>query len=59
MNTSSIFPLRLLYDGSCPVCRLELHSLKERDHADKLRLIDITAGDAADGTNRKADAALP
>lgn len=41
MNTASIFPLSLLYDGSCPVCRLELHSLKERDHAHRLRLIDI------------------
>jgi predicted DCC family thiol-disulfide oxidoreductase YuxK len=45
MNAPSIFPLSLLYDGSCSVCRLELHSLKERDHGNRLRLIDIAQPD--------------
>jgi predicted DCC family thiol-disulfide oxidoreductase YuxK len=44
------FPLTLLYDASCPVCRLEMHALRERDlakHADAplLRLVDISAPD--------------
>jgi predicted DCC family thiol-disulfide oxidoreductase YuxK len=42
------FPLTLLYDASCPVCRLEMHALRERDlakHPDAplLRLVDISA----------------
>jgi predicted DCC family thiol-disulfide oxidoreductase YuxK len=42
------FPLTLLYDASCPVCRLEMHALRERDlakHPDAplLRLVDMSA----------------
>jgi predicted DCC family thiol-disulfide oxidoreductase YuxK len=42
------FPLTLLYDASCPVCRLEMHALRERDlakHSDAplLRLVDMSA----------------
>jgi predicted DCC family thiol-disulfide oxidoreductase YuxK len=47
MNTAN-FPLTLLYDASCPVCRLEMHALRERDlakHPDAplLRLVDMSA----------------
>jgi predicted DCC family thiol-disulfide oxidoreductase YuxK len=47
MNTND-FPLTLLYDASCPVCRLEIHALRDRDlakHPDAplLRLVDISA----------------
>jgi predicted DCC family thiol-disulfide oxidoreductase YuxK len=46
MNTS--YPLTLLYDASCPVCRLEMHALRERDlalHPDAplLRMVDMSA----------------
>jgi predicted DCC family thiol-disulfide oxidoreductase YuxK len=42
------FPLTLLYDASCPVCRLEMHALRDRDvtqHPDAplLRVVDISA----------------
>jgi predicted DCC family thiol-disulfide oxidoreductase YuxK len=47
MNDNN-FPLTLLYDASCPVCRLEMHALRERDmakhpNAPLLRLVDISA----------------
>jgi predicted DCC family thiol-disulfide oxidoreductase YuxK len=38
-----LYPLTLLYDSSCAVCRLEMDELRERDAAAKLRLIDISA----------------
>mgnify|MGYP003417312638 CR=1 FL=1 len=38
-----IYPLTLLYDRRCPVCRLEMDELRERDAASKLRFIDISA----------------
>ncbi len=44
MSTStptSSYPVHLLYDSACPLCRLEMHSLKARDHANRLRLVDI------------------
>jgi predicted DCC family thiol-disulfide oxidoreductase YuxK len=42
------FPLTLFYDASCPVCRLEMHALRERDlianpDAPKLYLVDMSA----------------
>jgi predicted DCC family thiol-disulfide oxidoreductase YuxK len=47
MNTNN-YPLTLLFDASCPVCRLEMHALHERDlaahpQAPMLRLVDISA----------------
>jgi predicted DCC family thiol-disulfide oxidoreductase YuxK len=47
MKTNN-FPLTLFYDASCPVCRLEMHALRERDlakHPDTplLRLVDMSA----------------
>jgi predicted DCC family thiol-disulfide oxidoreductase YuxK len=47
MNAAN-YPLTLLYDASCPVCRLEMHALRDRDvaqHPDAPlpRLIDISA----------------
>jgi predicted DCC family thiol-disulfide oxidoreductase YuxK len=32
MNAAD-FPLTVLYDASCPVCRLEMHALRDRDLA--------------------------
>lgn len=39
----SVYPLTLLYDRNCRVCRLEMDELRERDAASKLRFIDISA----------------
>jgi predicted DCC family thiol-disulfide oxidoreductase YuxK len=33
----------VLYDGSCPVCALEMRHLLARDRAGRLRYVDITA----------------
>ena len=37
------YPLHLLYDSACPVCRLEMHELAARDVHGRLRLVDIAA----------------
>ena len=33
----------VFYDHSCPLCRLEMARLKQRDHLDRLRMIDISS----------------
>ena len=38
---ATAFPLRILYDGACPLCHLEMHKLKARDRSARLHLIDI------------------
>lgn len=42
MNTL-IYPLTLLYDGTCPVCTLEMDNLKNRNAEGLLRFMDISA----------------
>lgn len=37
------YPLTLFYDAACPVCSLEMDHLRERDHAGRLRFVDIGA----------------
>ncbi len=37
------YPLSLLYDRACPVCRSEMHALAARDRRARLRLVDISA----------------
>jgi predicted DCC family thiol-disulfide oxidoreductase YuxK len=39
----SAYPLTLLYDASCPVCRLEMDELRYRDRAGQLIFADISA----------------
>jgi predicted DCC family thiol-disulfide oxidoreductase YuxK len=41
-STPSIYPLTLLYDRRCAVCRLEMDDLRARDDESKLRFIDIS-----------------
>jgi len=36
------YPLCILYDHSCPLCRLEIENLMARNHAGKLQFIDIS-----------------
>jgi predicted DCC family thiol-disulfide oxidoreductase YuxK len=38
-----IYPLTLLYDGQCPVCRLEMDELRTQDRHGRLRFEDISA----------------
>ncbi len=42
MNT---YPLTLLYDEACPLCRLEMDNLKSRNAKGLLRFVDISAAD--------------
>lgn len=46
------YPLTLLFDGGCPLCRLEMDRLRERDGMRRLVFVDISAPgfDAADYT---------
>lgn len=37
----AIYPLTLLYDGTCAVCSLEMDHLRERNHAGRLVFVDI------------------
>lgn len=37
------FPLTVFYDAECPVCALEMESLRRRDRCDRLRLVDMSA----------------
>lgn len=39
------WPLTLLYDRACAVCRSEMDELRRRDAAGRLRLVDISAAD--------------
>jgi len=37
------FPLTLLYDGACPICRFEMERLREQDSLHRLAFVDIAA----------------
>ena len=55
------YPLTLLYDGTCPVCVLEMHNLKARNAEGLLRFVNISSPgfDAAPyGTSLEAMHAL-
>jgi fatty-acid desaturase/predicted DCC family thiol-disulfide oxidoreductase YuxK len=41
-GAQSIYPLTLLYDRRCAVCRLEMDELQARDTHSKLRFVDIS-----------------
>ena len=38
---TDIYPLTLFHDGRCPVCRMEMQSLRQRDDAGRLRFEDV------------------
>lgn len=40
---SSLYPLTLYYDASCPLCAAEMENLRLRDAAGHLRFIDASA----------------
>ncbi|SNS55375.1 Predicted thiol-disulfide oxidoreductase YuxK, DCC family [Noviherbaspirillum humi] len=41
-DAASIYPLTLLYDGACPVCKLEMRNLASRDRKGELRFVDVS-----------------
>nr|WP_315466810.1 DUF393 domain-containing protein [uncultured Undibacterium sp.] len=44
------YPLTLLYDESCPLCKLEIDNLRARNTQDLLRFIDVSAADFDDSS---------
>jgi predicted DCC family thiol-disulfide oxidoreductase YuxK len=44
------YPLTLLYDESCPLCKLEIDNLRARNTQDLLRFIDVSAPDFDDSS---------
>jgi predicted DCC family thiol-disulfide oxidoreductase YuxK len=42
---ANIFPLELLYDGSCPICRYDVVRLYNADRHGQIIFIDVTAPD--------------
>lgn len=52
---SDVYPLTLYFDGSCPLCRAEMHNLELRDAGQKLRFVDISvSADYPPGTDFEA-----
>jgi len=43
MKAPLAYPLTIYYDASCPLCRAEMETLKSRDMADALRLVDCSS----------------
>ena len=41
MAETPVFPLRIFYDGSCPVCATEAERYGRKDHDGRLILVDI------------------
>lgn len=41
----STYPLTLLYEEACPLCKLEIDNLKVRDKAGRLCFVDVSAPD--------------
>jgi predicted DCC family thiol-disulfide oxidoreductase YuxK len=41
----SAYPLTLLYEETCPLCKLEIDNLKARNGAGLLRFVDVSAPD--------------
>ncbi len=43
MPATPAFPLRIFYDGSCPVCAAEIEGYGRKDREGRLVLVDISA----------------
>jgi len=46
---TGIYPMEFLYDGNCPICLCDVANLRRRDKHRRLRFIDVTASNFADG----------
>lgn len=58
MKPQTEYPLRIYYDASCPLCRAELHSLKTRDEAEALELVDCSGSGFSDPDLQQAGIAV-
>jgi len=50
-----VYPMRIYYDASCPLCRTEMHTLKEYDARQRLDLVDCSQTDFDDEYANQAD----
>lgn len=48
------YPLTIYYDASCPLCREEMHALKQYDAQQRLQLVDCSTPGFADADTRQA-----
>lgn len=46
--TTATWPLVIYYDASCPLCREEMHALKDHDAQSRLALVDASPAGFAD-----------
>jgi predicted DCC family thiol-disulfide oxidoreductase YuxK len=53
-SVSAAFPLTIFYDASCPLCRKEMHALKEYDAQNRLNLVDCSTADFHDASAEQA-----
>jgi len=44
-DATSDFDIETYYDGQCPLCLREVNMLRRRDRNDRIRFVDIAAGD--------------
>lgn len=42
MKKTPVFPLRVFYDGSCPVCTRGIEHYRHKDHDGRLIMVDIS-----------------
>jgi predicted DCC family thiol-disulfide oxidoreductase YuxK len=48
------YPMRIYYDASCPLCRTEMHALKQYDMHQRLDLVDCSPANFSDDYANKA-----
>ncbi|MCP5475369.1 MAG: DUF393 domain-containing protein [Rhodanobacteraceae bacterium] len=53
------FPLTIYYDASCPLCRKEMHTLRDYDRRAQLQLVDCSAPDFHDPAVDRAGFQVP
>ena len=48
------YPLRIYYDASCPLCRIEMNTLKQYDIKQRLQLVDCSPSAFSDAFAQEA-----
>ena len=54
-DRDSKIPLKLLYDGECPICNKEICMLQKKDNQTKIKFIDISSKDFSPLDNNNID----
>lgn len=52
--TNIVYPLRIYYDASCPLCHAEMHALKQYDLKQRLDLVDCSPPNFSDDDANQA-----